>query len=175
LEETRLAGLEDRIDAELALGEQAGLVGELEALVREYPLRERLCGQLMLALYRSGRQAEALDAYQRAREQLTGELGLEPGPELKALQTAILNQDPSLAPVALASSDPAASSSAGWGASSVQGLRQVRPGEPLDWERRRAISSVQPQTRKVVTALVCELAGSTVVGGDVIQRFSMRL
>ena len=79
LEEARVAALEDRIDAELALGEDAGLIGELEALVREHPLRERLCGQLMLALYRSGRQAEALDAYQRAREQLTGELGLEPG------------------------------------------------------------------------------------------------
>src|SRR5450755_3974765 len=115
----------------------------------------------MLALYRCGRQAEALDAYQRAREQLTGELGLEPGPELKALQTAILNQDPSLAPVALASGSPAASLSAGWDASSVHGSRQVRSDGPLDRERRQAMSSVQPQTRKTVTALVCELVGST--------------
>lgn len=77
LEESRLAALADRIDAELALGEHARLVGELEALVREHPLRERLVGQLMLALYRSGRQADALETYHRAREWLS-ELGLEP-------------------------------------------------------------------------------------------------
>jgi predicted ATPase/DNA-binding SARP family transcriptional activator len=96
LTEERLAAFEDRIDAELALGDDAALIGELEATVREHPLRERLHGQLMLALYRTGRQADALDTYRRAREHLTGELGLEPGVELRALQNAILNQDPSL-------------------------------------------------------------------------------
>ena len=82
LEESRLAALEDRIDADLASGEQAGLVGELEGLVREHPLRERLQGQLMLALYRSGRQADALEHYRDARESMVEELGLEPGPRL---------------------------------------------------------------------------------------------
>ena len=96
LEEARLATLEDRVDAELALGEHAALVAELEALVREHPVRERLWGQLMLALYRAGRQADALDAYRRARELLSDQLGLEPGAPLKDLELAILNQDDSL-------------------------------------------------------------------------------
>jgi len=98
LEEARLAALEDRIDADLASGEHARLVGELEALVREHPLRERLQGQLMLALYRSGRQADALETYHTARDRLIDELGLEPGPELKELERAILAQDPALSP-----------------------------------------------------------------------------
>jgi DNA-binding SARP family transcriptional activator/ABC-type branched-subunit amino acid transport system substrate-binding protein len=99
LEEARLAALEDRIDADLAMGEQAGLVSELEGLVRQQPLRERLHGQLMLALYRSGRQADALERYQQARRKLTDELGIEPGPALQELERAILNQDPALAAV----------------------------------------------------------------------------
>ena len=96
LEEERLAALEDRIDADLALGRHAALVGELEALVLEHPLRERLQGQLMLALYRSSRQADALERYQQARRKLTDELGIEPGQELQELERAILNQDPEL-------------------------------------------------------------------------------
>ena len=96
LEEARLAALEDRIDADLASGEHARLVGELEALVREHPVRERLRGQLMLALYRSGRQADALEAYREARGWLRDELGLEPGHELRDLERAILAQDPAL-------------------------------------------------------------------------------
>ena len=96
LEEARLGALEDRIDAELALGEHARLVGELEALVREHPLRERLIGQLMLALYRSGRQADALESYRIARRRLVDELGLEPGRELQELERAILAHDPAL-------------------------------------------------------------------------------
>jgi len=98
LEERRLVALEERIEADLALGRHADLVGELEALVGEHPLRERLCRQLMLALYRSGRQAEALAAYGAARRRLTHELGLEPGPDLRALEQAILRQDSSLEP-----------------------------------------------------------------------------
>jgi len=97
LEESRLVVLEDRIDADLASGEHARLVGELEALVHEHPLRERLQGQLMLALYRSGRQADALQTYRIARVRLIDELGLEPGPELKEMERAILEQDPALA------------------------------------------------------------------------------
>jgi predicted ATPase/DNA-binding SARP family transcriptional activator/class 3 adenylate cyclase len=96
LEERRLAVLEERIDAELALDDPVALVSELAALVREYPLRERACGQLMLALYRAGRQGEALEAYQHARVQLADELGLEPGPALKHLQMEILEQAPTL-------------------------------------------------------------------------------
>ena len=96
LEESRLAALEERIEAELVLGEHAQLVGELEALVREHPLRERFIAQLMLALYRAGRQAEALDAYQRARVHLAEGLGLEPGSALKTLQLQILEQAPGL-------------------------------------------------------------------------------
>jgi YVTN family beta-propeller protein len=97
LEEERFAVLEDRIDADLDDGLHAEVVPELEALVAVQPLRERLHGQLMLALYRSGRQAEALEAYQRARRTLSSELGLEPGPQLQELERKILKQDPALA------------------------------------------------------------------------------
>src|SRR5262249_5529765 len=96
LAEMRLAGLEDRIDADLAACRSSELVGELEALVKEYPLRERLHGQLMLALYRAGRQADGLDAYRKARQYLADELGIEPGSALRQLEQAILVQDPSL-------------------------------------------------------------------------------
>jgi DNA-binding SARP family transcriptional activator/ABC-type branched-subunit amino acid transport system substrate-binding protein/DNA-binding beta-propeller fold protein YncE len=98
LEEQRSAALEDRIDADLASGEHVGLVAELEWLVRRHPLRERLHQQLMLALYRSGRQAEALERYRSARQALIDELGIEPGPALRELEQSILTQDPSLAP-----------------------------------------------------------------------------
>ncbi len=90
LDELRWGALEDRIDADLRSGRDVELVGELEQLVGEAPLRERLHGFLMLALYRAGRQAEALRAYQHAREVLGEELGLDPGPELQALESAIL-------------------------------------------------------------------------------------
>jgi len=96
LEEIRLAALELRIDADLALGRHALVVPELEALVEEHPLRERLRAQLMLALYRSGRQAEALVAYGNARAALVEGFGLEPSPALHALERAILVNDPSL-------------------------------------------------------------------------------
>ena len=96
LEEQRLAALEDRIDADLALGEDAALVSELDALVHGFALRERLRAQLMLALYRSGRQAESLAVYRDARETLVAELGLEPGRALQELEQAILRQDPQL-------------------------------------------------------------------------------
>jgi len=96
LEELRLATLEQRIAADLELGRHAELVGELESLVQEHPLRERLRAQLMLALYRSGRQAEAVAAYQSARRALVEELGLEPSRSLRELEQAILRQDPAL-------------------------------------------------------------------------------
>jgi DNA-binding SARP family transcriptional activator len=101
LEELRLGAIEERIAAELELGAAAGLVGELEAIVREHPLREAPRGQLMLALYRSGRQAEALQAYQDARRTLVEELGIEPTPALQQLHASILRQESTLQPQAL--------------------------------------------------------------------------
>lgn len=97
LEELRLAALEKQIEADLGRGRHAELVSELEALVREEPLRERLRAQLMLALYRSGRQAAALALYQQTRRLLVEELGIEPGEHLQTLHRRLLNQDPALA------------------------------------------------------------------------------
>jgi DNA-binding SARP family transcriptional activator len=97
LEELRLVAVEERIDADLELGRHGDVVGELEALVAAHPLRETLRRQLMLALYRSGRQAEALDAYQEARARFVDELGIEPGPELRQLQAEILRHGAGLA------------------------------------------------------------------------------
>jgi DNA-binding SARP family transcriptional activator/Tfp pilus assembly protein PilF len=96
LEERRLVALEERIEADLRLGRHAQLVGELGALVAEHPLRERLYGQLMLALYRAGRRGEALAAYRAARRVLGAELGLDPGITLQRLERAILRGDPTL-------------------------------------------------------------------------------
>src|SRR5215204_1936975 len=96
VEELQVASTEARIEAELALGRHHELVAELEALVRLYPLREHLHGQLMLALYRSGRQADALAAYRAARKVLVDELGIEPSVGLQRLEQAILAQDPAL-------------------------------------------------------------------------------
>ena len=109
LDELTLVATESRADADLGLGRHGELAGELEALCREHPLRERLWELLILALYRSGRQAEALRAYAEVRDRLAGELGLDPGPALRELQARILAQDPSLAPAsALARPAPVA-------------------------------------------------------------------
>jgi DNA-binding SARP family transcriptional activator len=138
LEELRLAALEGRIEDDLAGGRHAEVVAELEALVRDHPLRERTRAQLMLALYRSGRQAEALGLYRETRRLLVEELGIEPGEELQRLERRILNQDPALAP-------PAA-------------VRAPVPGpRPLAAPR---------EERKVVTVLSCDLAGDRVAGLD---------
>lgn len=96
LEELRLTVLERRIDADLRLGRRTDLVGELETLVAAYPLRERFAAHLMLALYRSGRQVEALDVFQRLRRDLVDELGIEPGPELRELHASVLRHEPGL-------------------------------------------------------------------------------
>lgn len=96
LEEVRLAALESRIDADLRLGRHAALVPELEALAHEHPLREQLYEQLMVALYRSGRQVDALERYQRARRKLIDEFGIEPGPRLQEIQSAVLTHDATL-------------------------------------------------------------------------------
>jgi len=102
LEELRLAAVERRVDAELELGRSGELAAELEQLAAAHPLRERFVEQLMLALYRAGRQADALAAYRAHRKMLAAELGLEPGPSLRGLEAAILRQD-----VAPAAASPA--------------------------------------------------------------------
>ncbi|MEV6688356.1 BTAD domain-containing putative transcriptional regulator [Streptomyces sp. NPDC051130] len=121
LDEERLTAAETRIDLELALGRHHQLVGEIQLLVRVHPLRERLRGQLMLALYRSGRQAEALESYRVGRELLVEELGLEPGAELRRLESAILSGEVPPVPSAGAGgggygSAPAGREAAGGGA-----------------------------------------------------------
>ena len=151
LEELRLVALEQRIDADLATGRHAELIGDLEALIAEHPVRERLRGQLMLALYRSARQAEALHAYQVARRELSDELGLEPSGELKRLEQAILQQDPALEPSARAL--PA-----------QQARRAQRGGPRLRRNARRRggaarrlaapLAAASPQRELIVTAVV---------------------
>jgi DNA-binding SARP family transcriptional activator/streptogramin lyase len=96
LEDFRLSALEDRVEADLALGRHEDVVVELESLVRAHPLRERLQGELLVALYRCGRQAEALEAYRAARRRFADSLGVEPSPTLQRLERAILEHDPSL-------------------------------------------------------------------------------
>ena len=98
LDELRIAAVEERIDADLDCGRHAELIPELQGLVGQHPSRERLRGQLMLALYRSGRQAEAVNAYADARRALSEELGIEPGAELRDLERRVLAHDPTLAP-----------------------------------------------------------------------------
>ena len=97
LEELRLLAIEARVEADLMLGGHAELVGDLSGMLVEHLGRERLAGQLMLALYRCGRQNEALEVYHRVRVHLLEDVGLAPGPALQELQTRVLEQDPSLA------------------------------------------------------------------------------
>jgi DNA-binding SARP family transcriptional activator/ABC-type transport system substrate-binding protein len=127
LKERRLAALGARIDADLALGREAAITGELESLVDANPFRERFCAQLMLALYRAGRQGEALAVYTETRKLLIDELGIEPGEELRALQRGILAQDQALL--------PAKSSQLRSAPADVAGVAQ--PGPPRRPGRRR--------------------------------------
>jgi YVTN family beta-propeller protein len=106
LDELRVAALEDRIEADLALGRHAAVASELDPLIAAHPLRERLRRLQMLALYRSGRQAEALEAYRAARRTLVDEVGVEPGAELRALHETMLRQDPVLDPPPGATAEP---------------------------------------------------------------------
>lgn len=160
LEELRSAVLERRVEADLELGRHAAVVGELEALVVAHPLREHPRELLMLALYRSGRQAEALAAYREARRVLLDELGIEPGPALRELESAILRHDAGLA-LAPAVREPAA------GVEPSSGRILVVPG---DMPALDALLSVavplarQPARELVVARLVAgepELAGAT--------------
>src|SRR5688572_30196065 len=133
LEELRQAAVEARIDADLALGRHGELVGELEALVAAEPLRERQRGQLMLALYRSGRQADALAAFREGREHLVEELGIEPGRALQELEGAILRHDPAL----------------------------EAPAPPSRVSSPAPTPVAAREERKLVTVVVADLAGTT--------------
>jgi DNA-binding SARP family transcriptional activator len=133
LDELRLSCEETRIEAELTLGRHADLVSELEALIREHPLRERPRLQLMLALYRTGRHADALDVYQATRSHLVDELGIEPSSQLRDLQQAILRQDPELDLASVA-------------------VTAAEKGVDKTTEPHRAVSL--PNIRKIVTVLV---------------------
>ena len=128
LDELRLEALQERIEAELTLGHDAELIADLEFLVAQHPLVERLRGQLMVALYRSGRQADALAAYRDARRALVEALGIEPGPELRRLERAVLDQDPRLDVSPLSSPPPTHPQSAlrAWTSSFVGRERELR-------------------------------------------------
>jgi tetratricopeptide (TPR) repeat protein len=170
LEEARLVALEERLEVDLGLGRHAQLVGELEALVAAHPDRERLCRQLMLALYRSGRQAEALAVYRSARLALVEELGLEPGPALQQLERAILTNDPALAPPAPAmAARPVASAAAtGWRAASPVPCQLPADvgdftgrDEPL--ARLRDLLGGEPSSPGI-SVVVCVISGTAGVG-----------
>ncbi|MEV6019557.1 MULTISPECIES: AfsR/SARP family transcriptional regulator [unclassified Streptomyces] len=108
LEESRLCALDQRVEADLRLGRHRELLAELTVLISQYPMHESLCGQYMLALYRSGRRGEALDAYQRLRATLVRAMGLEPSPALAKLQRSLLMSGPQSLPARPAMSTPAA-------------------------------------------------------------------
>jgi class 3 adenylate cyclase/DNA-binding SARP family transcriptional activator len=158
LEELRLSAIERRIEADLTLGRHADLIGELESLISEYPFRERLRGQLMLALYRSGRQADALEAYRATRRQLMDELGLEASQSLQSLEQAILQHDPSLAPPPMASSAAAAAPPL-WETPRPERSILVAPSEPARVEALLVVA--EPLTRRprrelILSALVAD-------------------
>jgi serine/threonine protein kinase/DNA-binding SARP family transcriptional activator/Tol biopolymer transport system component len=158
LEDLRLGATEHRISAQLALGRHTTVVGALETLTDRHPLRERLWAGLMLALYRTGRQAEALDAYRRAREVLSDELGIDPSPELQELHERILRQDPELIVQPTAPAPPAARTGAGELAPGTEfagyriesvlgrgGMSVVYLAQHLGLERKVALKVLAPQ------------------------------
>jgi len=166
LEEQRLEALEQRIDSDLALGRHAQLVPELEALVADQPYRERLRAQLMLALYRSGRQADALSAYQSARRTLGEELGLEPGPELRELEAAILRQDARLSSDGLAASAAEVAAGRSWRRRALAAVAIVllvvaasasalllRDGSTTVTVPPGSVAAIDPRTNEVVSVL----------------------
>jgi ABC-type transport system substrate-binding protein/DNA-binding SARP family transcriptional activator/streptogramin lyase len=153
LKERRLAALEARVEADLALGHEATVIGDLESLVNENPYRERFRAQLMLALYRAGRQAEALAVYADTRRLLIDELGIEPGEQLRELHGAMLAQDPGLRPAGSA-----------WNESAGTGPPKVMPpGTPRrpGWRRLARLSAAGLVT---AVAAVAALAGTLIPG-----------
>jgi len=170
LEEQRLAAIELRVDADLAAGRESDLVAELRRLLADHPTRERLAGQLMLALYRCGRQADALEAYDRTRRVLLDEVGVAPGPELRRLQEAILHHDASLElrpaatelPIEL---DPAAAPALEGRGSELAWLRER-------WETIRsgtgALIAISGERGIGKTRLAAELAGEAHAEGAAV-------
>jgi DNA-binding SARP family transcriptional activator len=138
LDERRISALEERLRAELALGQHRLIVGELQLLVAEQPLREEPYRLLMLALYRSGRQAEALEVARRARATLIEEVGVEPGDDLRELEQGILNHAPALAPALASPSAPSAAepSAPAWRAAEVQTMPRQLPASIGDFTGR---------------------------------------
>jgi DNA-binding SARP family transcriptional activator/tetratricopeptide (TPR) repeat protein len=153
LEELRIEALEERFDVELAQGRHAELVALLEAHVAEHPLRERPRGQLMVALYRCGRQVEALEVYRQTRQTLVDELGIEPGPTLRHLEAAILNQEPTLE-----YASPA-------GAKGALLTPTAEPAGPVG----------EPGIRKTVTVLVAGAAGEPRLDPETLARWGEML
>ena len=151
LEELHLAAIEERVEADLGLGRARELVVELRDLAVRHPLQERLRGQLMLALYRSGRQAEALEAYQDFRRTLSEELGLEPGPGLQQLELAILSRDPTLGLRTQAKATDA--------------TQAGRPRPPAERKEPEPSAGLRRE-RKVITALFCDVTGSSPLGEE---------
>lgn len=154
LEELRLTAIEERIEADLALGRHGELVGELDGLTSEHPLRERLRGHLMLALYRSGRQVEALEIYTNTRRKLVEELGIEPGPSLQQLQGSILRQDPSL---------------------DLKPAPFEATSEPSQPAPTVALQPWLPEERKTVTVVFVDVTVSTTSGRAVDAEAARRL
>jgi DNA-binding SARP family transcriptional activator/ABC-type branched-subunit amino acid transport system substrate-binding protein len=180
LDEQRLVAVEERIDVDLRLGRHAQLVAELEALLAEHPLRERLRGQLMVALYRSGRQADALDAYAQGRRKLD-ELGLEPSPSVEELQRAILRHDEALAAPARRIAVPPALARRGRlillagalvlaGAAAAAAWELTRgSGAPAAAATANAVVEIDPATGDVVTRIAVARTPTSLVasGGSV--------
>jgi YVTN family beta-propeller protein len=163
LDELRLAALEARIDADLALGRHDALTAELEQLAGEHPLRERLHGQLMLALYRCGRQADALAAYRRVRDLLAGELGIDPGEPLQRLHASVLAHDPALDwhPASHAPADgqrPGAGAPTASPAPQPSGMRPVTGDREPAWVRRRGRRLLTIGSALAVAAAACIVA-----------------
>ena len=159
LEELRLGAVERRLEADLALGRHADLVGELESLIAAHPFRERLRAQLMLALYRSGRQADALDAFRAARRELMDELGLEPSTSLLQLERAILQHDPKL----LLEPEPA-DAPVVWETPAPERSILVAPTEPARIQGLLAVAeplTKRPRRELILSALVDEGAELT--------------
>jgi predicted ATPase/DNA-binding SARP family transcriptional activator len=156
LEELRWAALEARVDAELALGRHTELVGELEGSLAQQPGRERVAGQLMLALYRCGRQTDALEVYRRHRAHLADELGLEPAPALRALQVQILDQAPSLeasTPETSVNGPPVYSGTVTFLVADLEGeLGDERFGEELVANRERVREAVAAHDGRVLSS-----------------------
>ena len=178
LEDLHLAALEERIEADLALGRHDDVLQELNELVRQHPLRERLRGQLMLALYRAGRQADALEVYREGRRRLADDLGLEPSPSLQQLERAILTHDPALeAPTRTSGSDRARrrrSPPRGWCRRSPRGRhhcrrdradRQRRGPRPRCRRCRTQLESSIPQTNTIVDQIPVGAAPTAIATG----------